>query len=79
MSSYEEFLSNEIMLNKSDLKEFDKKYWLDDFYFNHVEVKYKEELLSILKIILVLSQGQIAVKWGLTFNKSFIRVNMKEE
>lgn len=48
------------------LKEFDKKYWLLDFYWNCLDNEYYKELSFVLKTILVLSHCQAAV--GRRFN-----------
>ena len=61
------------------MKEFEKKNRLDDFYFNHRNVKKHKKLLSILEIILVPSHDEAVIEWGFRWNKSYVRVYMKEE
>ena len=53
---------------------------LDEFFLSTFEVhKNYEELLSVIKIMLVLSHGQSAVEHSFSLGKSFIVENISEE
>ena len=78
---YKSFLQNEVQLHCEKLNSFERsKDHLDEFFFFFFEVhKNYEELLSVIKIILVLCHGQSAVEHSFSLGKSFIVGNILEE
>ena len=47
----------------------------DDLFFNNLEMQLSNELASILKIVLILSHGQISVKRNFSVNKTILKNN----
>ena len=78
---YKSFLQNEVQLHCEKLNSFERsKDHLDEFFFSKSEVhKNYEELLSVIKIILVLCHGQSAAEHSFSLGKSFIVGNILEE
>ena len=88
------FLQNEVKLHHKKINSFEiniklhhenfnsferSKDHLDEFVSSTFEVhKYYEELSSVIKIILVLSDGKSAVERSFSLGKSFIVENILE-
>ena len=71
-------------MNLDKFKSFDKKdKRLDDFYFHELGIQKYKELVYIVKIILTLSHGQVAVERGFSVRRqnemSILNVNMSAE
>ena len=74
------FLQNEVKLHHGKFNSFKRsKYHLDQVFSPAYGVYKNYEMLSVIKIILVLSHVQSAVECSFSLGKSFIIENILEE
>ena len=79
--SFHNFLTEDLVLHKEKFINYDRAtQWLDDFYFNStVNVKKYPELSFVLKIVIVLSHGQVAVERGFSLRDQSLKENISAE
>ena len=79
--SFRNFLTEDLVLHKEKFISYDRATQrLDDFYFNStVNVKKYPELSFVLKIVIVLSHGQVAVERGFSLRDQSLKENISAE
>ena len=75
-----EFLVHEMKLHSYVFQSFKRgKTSLDIFFFSFADIVKYKELSYVVKMILTLSHGQVAVERGFSINKSLSKVNISEQ
>ena len=79
--SFHNVLTEDLVLHKEKFISYDRATQrLDDFYFNStVNVKKYPELSFVLKIVIVLSHGQVAVERGFSLRDQSLKENISAE
>ena len=78
---FHNFFTEDLALHKEKFISYDRATQrLDDFYFNStVNVKKYPELSFVLKIVIVLSHGQVAVERGFSLRDQSLKENISAE
>ena len=79
--SFHNVLTEDLVLHEEKFVSYDRATQrLDDFYFNStVNVKKYPELSFVLKIVIVLSHGQVAVERGFSLRDQSLKENISAE
>ena len=79
--SFHNVLTEDLVLHKEKFISYDRATQrLDDFYFNStVNVKKYPELSFVLKFVIVLSHGQVAVERGFSLRDQSLKENISAE
>ena len=80
MQEFLEFVGHEMKSHSDVFQSFKRdKTSLDVFFFSYTDIVKYKEFFSLVKMILTLSHGQVAVEHEFSINNSLSKVNISEQ